>query len=551
MNDARHAVETIADAAQRLRNMAAPEESVRLLINAAGAAAFRLKAGPGRPALAGLIGCTGAGKSTIFNSIAGRDISETSWKAHNTRGPIALMSRSALDRLTAAEQADGPGLLPQFKRIRLDGAADPRAAGSIDSLSIAAADDSTWPGVMLFDLPDINTTLAREEQLIALELLTWLDAAIFVIDEETLFHRDYDAPARLARKLGQQRFSALNHRGRDAVDTRHPDIQSVQRLFGVDRLYVLSELKGKERFDNEAEFARLKRDALACKPLEGVAPLMKLMAPAAKSLLADNARRIDLFDRVERALTEGVQNALRGLKPIPLQRIMHDDVLQALDHLGLKRFAVSNIYQFLRRTATTGSVTRSFQLAFGGSRGAALGEMLSFDLDKLCVAAGSRIDAGLQQLQTAIKPVRDDERLAPFAAELRPAAEPDESARRVRLRELLDGFEGECKEILDSDTLQNTLKNDPVSSVLVVAMMAADLVVIPGFGSFALVPSAIKYVPMGRFERIKRNFQRAVDDLVRDELNQAARRVSDARARFVIDKDDPLYAALEACAAHD
>ncbi|MBI1389999.1 MAG: hypothetical protein GC154_16280 [bacterium] len=541
-------MKTILRSGGRMRDMWFSEEAVSALANLAGAAVFRERMGGARPVLAGLIGCTGTGKSTLFNSLAEQEISETSWKAHNTRGPILHAHTDFIERLRQAEAADGPLLFPRLERQTLPEGGPQNASGSRTTLEIAPAQSERFKNLALIDLPDINTTLARDEKLIAIELLAWLDAAIFLVDEETLYHRDYAAPAELARALGQHCFCVINNRGRDRIERSHHDIVSVQKLFGAERLYILPEIKQGPRFTQEDEFIAFREALLKTPHLAGGAALIRRAAPHAGRILRENRRRIKWLSRLEQNLQEKTQEAAQKKNPIPLRRVIHDDVIQVMEHLGLKRFAVSNIYHFLKKTAATGAVSHSFHVAFGGQRDKALSELLRFDVDKLQAEVESRVHDQLDQLHAVMKPLRDEEELAALAPELRRGAELNRDRIRSKCAEAANEIEQQCRVILESDQLQKTLRNEPLSAVLIVLAMGADLFAIPGFGSFILTPSVLKYIPVGRFENLKRRFQQSLHDIIRDELHYAVQTVREARGRLTLDESDPLENALADCA---
>ena len=83
-------------AADRLRQLALPEDVLNPLIDLVSLATLRQQLGEDRPAFIGFIGCTGTGKSTLFNSFIGQEISLTGWKVHNTCGPVLFMPDGVL-----------------------------------------------------------------------------------------------------------------------------------------------------------------------------------------------------------------------------------------------------------------------------------------------------------------------------------------------------------------------------------------------------------------------------------------------------------------------
>ena len=81
--------------------------------------------------------------------------------------------------------------------------------------------------------------------------------------------------------------------------------------------------------------------------------------------------------------------------------------------------------------------------------------------------------------------------------------------------------------------------------------LVADAVVIPGFGSWLLVPTALKYLPLGQFEAAKKQFQRSVKEVIQKQLMLAAKQLRDIRSRFVLENSDPLWQALSICGRYD
>lgn len=547
MNSAK-ALATIAQYSDQIQACSFDESAAHILLNLAAAAAFRTRLGSDRPALVGLIGCTGTGKSTLFNSFAEAEISETSWKAHNTRGPIALMHDEFFKRLHSVESQQGVLLFPNLQRETISAKSEPHATGEVTRLALASTDNSRWRRLAAIDLPDINTTLARDEKLIALELMAWLDAVIFLIDEETLFHRDYVQPAKMAAALQQERLCVLNNRGRDRLERDHPDIVKVQSLFGADRLYVLSEIKEGKRFIDHADFQQLRERIFLFKPKNNCAPWAQAASKHAAYIVKANHGRRARLNRLELELDESVQTALRAQKPIPLKSIMNDEVISTLEHLGLKRFALSNMIHFIKRTAATGSLSHSFQVAFGNNREQALESMLQFDLDKLCDAVDARLDQHVETLQNAWNALLKEDEFCEITQEFNLADSFNKNKRKERLAELLSNLETQCRETLQSDSLKNALRNEPLSAGLVLVVMLADIATIPGFGSFLITPSVLKYLPIGRFESIKRGFQQSVQGLIRDELRRAHTHIQDMQNRFTLDESGALYKALKAVA---
>ena len=75
------ALETIVLSSEKLEGLSMPKENVEGVLDSSMLIALRDRLGDNRPSLAGFIGCTGSGKSTIFNSLCGQAVCITGWKA--------------------------------------------------------------------------------------------------------------------------------------------------------------------------------------------------------------------------------------------------------------------------------------------------------------------------------------------------------------------------------------------------------------------------------------------------------------------------------------
>lgn len=136
----------------------------------------RLRA-PEAPLLAVVGGSTGAGKSTLVNSLVGRRVSDAGVLRPTTRTPVLVCHPA--DQAWFAD----PRVLPGLPR-----ALPPRARSGDDLMEEAVedrprlrleADDGLPPGLALLDAPDIDSLVSRNRELAA-ELICAADLWILV-----------------------------------------------------------------------------------------------------------------------------------------------------------------------------------------------------------------------------------------------------------------------------------------------------------------------------------------------------------------------------------
>lgn len=144
------------------------------------------------PLLAVVGGSTGAGKSTLVNSLVGDNVSKAGWLRPTTRGPV-LVCNPADERWFAEGR-----ILPELSRTTGDG-----SQGGGRTLHVVT--HAKVPvGLALLDAPDIDSVVAQNRQLAA-QLLAAADLWIFA----TTAARYADAvPWELLRQA-QQRSTAL------------------------------------------------------------------------------------------------------------------------------------------------------------------------------------------------------------------------------------------------------------------------------------------------------------------------------------------------------
>jgi hypothetical protein len=122
------------------------------------------------PLLAVVGGSTGAGKSTLVNSLIGRTVSVAGVLRPTTRSPVLVHHREDADWFAESH------ILPGLARTT---ATDPaRAAGDPRSVQLVATDQLN-PGLALLDAPDIDSVVTANREL-ARQLLAAADLWIFV-----------------------------------------------------------------------------------------------------------------------------------------------------------------------------------------------------------------------------------------------------------------------------------------------------------------------------------------------------------------------------------
>jgi energy-coupling factor transporter ATP-binding protein EcfA2 len=105
----------------------------------------------GSPVLVALVGSTGAGKSTLVNSIVGVQVSMTGIRRPTTNSPVLACHPDDVDWF--AENV----FLPTVPRVRQEGL----ARSGRDGLLVLAANEGMPKGVALLDTPDIDSVVAE------------------------------------------------------------------------------------------------------------------------------------------------------------------------------------------------------------------------------------------------------------------------------------------------------------------------------------------------------------------------------------------------------
>ena len=106
------------------------------------------------PVLVALVGSTGAGKSTLVNSIVGAHVSATGVRRPTTNSPVLACHPDDIDWF--AEN----NFLPTLPRVRQEGLARPGR----DGLLVLAASEGMPRGIALLDTPDIDSVVKAHHE---------------------------------------------------------------------------------------------------------------------------------------------------------------------------------------------------------------------------------------------------------------------------------------------------------------------------------------------------------------------------------------------------
>ncbi|HEY1920918.1 MAG TPA: GTPase [Streptosporangiaceae bacterium] len=146
------------------------------------------------PILVALVGSTGAGKSTLVNSVVGAQVSQTGIRRPTTNSPVLACHPDDMDWF--AENV----FLPTLPRVRQQGLAMPGR----DGLLVLAASEGMPKGVAVLDTPDIDSVVAAHHEF-AHQFLDASDLWLFV----TTASRYADAPVWELLRYAKERDAAL------------------------------------------------------------------------------------------------------------------------------------------------------------------------------------------------------------------------------------------------------------------------------------------------------------------------------------------------------
>ncbi len=146
------------------------------------------------PILVAVVGSTGAGKSTLVNSLVGQQVSATGVRRPTTNSPVLACHPDDADWF--AEN----NFLPSLPRVRQEGLARPGR----DGLLVLAASEHMPRGLALLDTPDIDSVVQAHHEF-AYQFLDASDLWLFV----TSASRYADAPVWQVLQHARDRGASL------------------------------------------------------------------------------------------------------------------------------------------------------------------------------------------------------------------------------------------------------------------------------------------------------------------------------------------------------
>ncbi|RCG23491.1 AAA family ATPase [Sphaerisporangium album] len=255
------------------------------------------------PALVVVVGSTGAGKSTLVNTLAAAKLSATGVRRPTTGTPVLACHPDDRDWFAKGEVLGG--------MIRVD---RPGTDGTLDSLVLSSS-ERLPPGVALLDTPDIDSVVEAHHE-VAHRMLDAADLWVFV----TTAARYADAPSwsvlRRAKERGARLAIVLSRvpvRSRDVIDKHFARMLQEYGLGDVERFVINESTVTAGRLPEE-EVAELRmwltelsvdgqrREQAIQATLDGVMSSFRARVPAlARHLEAQVAFRAELRTDVDAA----------------------------------------------------------------------------------------------------------------------------------------------------------------------------------------------------------------------------------------------------------
>jgi energy-coupling factor transporter ATP-binding protein EcfA2 len=180
------------------------------------------------PVLVALVGSTGAGKSTLVNSIVGAKVSATGVRRPTTNSPVLACHPDDIDWF--AEN----NFLPTLPRVRQEGLARPGR----DGLLVLAASEGMPRGIALLDTPDIDSVVQAHHEF-AYQFLDASDLWLFM----TSSSRYADSPVWEILQHARDRRASLG-----VVLSRVPQAYRTELVSHFEAMLDANGITAKERF---------------------------------------------------------------------------------------------------------------------------------------------------------------------------------------------------------------------------------------------------------------------------------------------------------------
>jgi 50S ribosome-binding GTPase len=272
----------------------------------------------GAPVLVAVVGSTGAGKSTLINSLVGQQVSITGTRRPTTNSPV-LACHTGEGRWFAENV-----FLPTLPRVRQKGLATPGR----DGLLVLAESDGVPEGVALLDTPDIDSVVKAHREF-AHQFLDASDLWLFM----TSASRYADAAVWELLQQAKERDASLA-----IVLSRVPPASQHQLVTHFNSMLEANGLGGVQRFTipetvitegmlppdvygpvrqwlDETAAKQERRIAVLTKTMSGVLDTFKTRVPALADQVAKQLTlRSDLLAQVDACYARGDPGPLAGFR---------------------------------------------------------------------------------------------------------------------------------------------------------------------------------------------------------------------------------------------
>jgi hypothetical protein len=435
---------------------------------------FRLQTGSSLP-LIGIVGNADSGKSTLFNSVAGSEVSLVTPIPHQTLGPI-LATPTGFE-----EPAGHPSLFrPVASRVEWSPPGSTGLTGSPESAFCVPAWKNEARPFVLMDLPDVGTVDSREEHQVALRLLPWLDRVILLVTEESFAQADHEDINRALRFLRPERaraelFVVLNRRHGTTEDAAFGSrLAKVRELWPQATVSRLPHLEPGARF-SVSDTEPLVGEASA----RGSFTLRNTLRNLAAEVTTEVSELSNARQREQRVLRERVQQEIRSAGRFS-RAFLSEEFRRRLEAFSPWRTSVRRVRALLGKGA--------------GEESGVVNLMAEAPVQRHLLAAAQRMR---EDLRKQLQRIADEER----AKEL-PVPDLDEEEIRRAVSALVS--ETNQKARRNAETLLESLQErhkfkDPGWGILTVissSVLMLDLF-IPGMGTIGSVAVAALLSALG------------------------------------------------------